>query len=119
MSSPLFHILPDGTPFLEVNTPIRGEDFSDLNLDELVSVWVEFHQVNFRNCSLRGADFTEATFEEVDFSGADLRGALFYAANIEACRLNGADLRGASVPLYALKLGALASARIDPTTKFI
>lgn len=79
-------------------------------------------------CTLIGADFTQADVQDTDFTGVDLREATFRGANareatfvranLEDAVLRGVDLRGASFDQAKLDEVEFTESRIDRATTF-
>ena len=87
---------------------IRGLTMDQVNGTDLSCRFSTLRVVTIRDCQLSEADFTEVEFDQVLFERCDLRGAKFDHAKVKQlriarCSLAGAsgaiDLRGASMEL--------------------
>jgi hypothetical protein len=63
-------------------------DFSFLSFNGL-----ELEQLCFKNCNLRGADFTDAFLSKVEFTKCDLESSIFKGTEFENCKINNCSYR--------------------------
>ncbi len=73
--------------------------------------------VDFRNCSMVGAQLGSAKLKGADFSGANLHGADLSGADIRDANLNGANLTGANLEGAAIEGVTMENVLRDPDAK--
>lgn len=122
----LWHANEGGKPrdALEASRPEPGE-----RLDGAILRGVSLSNVTWlRQCTLVGADFTDASLAGVDFTDADLRratfrdvnahGATFRRADVEDAIFMFADLRGADFRETRLYRAIFTDVRVNRETQF-
>lgn len=89
---------------------LRGENYSNANLEGCLLISAKLENANFSGANLRYADLSNASLRFANLSGADLSHALLRDADISGANLNhasliGADITGANLS-YVTLLGA-------------
>ena len=81
--------------FIDLDIP-DGEDFSGVNLENVIfeKCWLSI--ANFSNARLKNAVFRDCNIKCSSFHKADLRNSNFYGSAVEAIVLEDANLEGAN-----------------------